>query len=166
MSPYYFSLFQSNLPPDNIDLAVLLRFPGHGGIELLTLRHDFTDASPPFFQQCSQPALVLTSTWEFLGTTKATQVSMTYGSAAFLYISLFCPLNIQLKTFLSRLFSLPENTSLWSSGNTSSLVIKVPGLGNQSLPSKTKQTKETLPGTPASNLRYQFSLAESQSQKF
>lgn len=64
---------------------------------------------------------------------------MVSGSVIFLYIFLICPLNMQLTAYLTRLEILPENTSLWSSGNTSSLVIRGPGLGNQSLPYKIKQ---------------------------
>lgn len=60
----------------------------------------------------------------------------------FFYTFLFYPLNIQLKAIPTRLASLPENTSFLSSINISSLIIRGPGLGTQSILPKQNKGKE------------------------
>lgn len=60
----------------------------------------------------------------------------------YVHVLTFYPLHIQLKAFLTRLASLLENISLWSSGNTSSLVTRGPPWSRELVPKLVGNTAE------------------------
>lgn len=95
------TLLNSSLPADHIYLAVLLRFPVAGGMDYSPsgMSLQIPDPFPP---HCSQAALVLISTWEFLGTTWLATLLLSHTGV---YVIRFCKLPVYFSFFFFKYFS-------------------------------------------------------------